>query len=72
MSPAWAGRLRLALRLGLKPDAFWRLSLAEWRALTEPAEAPALSRPEFEALASKYPDYSPSPLAGEGVAKGDG
>jgi hypothetical protein len=38
----WADALRLALRLGLAPEVFWRLSLAEWRALTEAPPAGAL------------------------------
>ncbi len=60
--------LRLAaLRFGIAPEAFWRLSLVEWRALTRPADAaPPLTRAEFDALAAAWPDGSPSPLAGEG------
>ena len=34
MTP-WGGMLRAAARLGLGPEAFWRLSLREWRMLTE-------------------------------------
>lgn len=47
--------LALALRLGLPPAAFWRLSVREWRALASPAQA-AMSRAAFEALAQKFPD----------------
>ncbi len=59
MSP-WPAMLRLAaMRFAIAPDAFWRLSLAEWRALTaEPAPA-ALTRAAFEALASRFPDEAP-------------
>jgi len=52
----WAGWLRRALELGLAPDAFWRLSFKEWRALTASAQAPALTRAEFDALARAFPD----------------
>lgn len=56
MSP-WPGMLRLAaLRLGVPPRDFWRLSLVEWRALTGEVVAPALDRAAFEALARRYPD----------------
>lgn len=56
MTGDWAGRLRFAMRLGIAPEAFWRLSLAEWRALTEAEGAPAISRRELDALLSAYPD----------------
>ena len=57
MSP-WPDLLRLGvLRLGLSPDEFWRLSLAEWRALTAaPPQDTPLSRPDLEALLALYPD----------------
>lgn len=55
----WPGLLRLAaLRFGLAPEAFWRLSLAEWRALTAEAAGPVLTRVDFETLARRYPDKS--------------
>lgn len=55
MTP-WPALLRLAAtRFGIAPEAFWRLSLAEWRALTE--EGPAgLSRQGLEALMAAWPD----------------
>ncbi|WP_299016667.1 phage tail assembly chaperone [uncultured Caulobacter sp.] len=53
---AWAAPLRLALSLGLPPEAFWRLSLKEWRVLTEAAPAPVLSRADLSALIVRYPD----------------
>lgn len=47
--------MRYAVReLGLSPEAFWRLSVAEWRMLTG-AEAP-LKREELAALMQKFPD----------------
>ena len=53
----WAQRLRAAAeRFGIAPEGFWRLSLAEWRALTEAATAEVLSRTRFEALAREHPD----------------
>lgn len=52
----WPALLRLsARRFGIAPDAFWRLSLAEWRALTD--ETPDyLTRAGLDALARAYPD----------------
>ncbi|WP_271085337.1 phage tail assembly chaperone [Brevundimonas sp. NIBR11] len=49
--------LRLGASLGLTPNAFWRLSLSEWRMLTEvtPAGVP-LARGEFEHLMATWPD----------------
>ena len=47
----WTAALALAARLGLTPDAFWALSLREWRALTEPdAARRPLSRAELNTL----------------------
>lgn len=56
MSPDWRAALRLALRLSIPPEAFWRLSLAEWRALTEAPAAPVLTRDAFQTLAARFPD----------------
>jgi uncharacterized phage protein (TIGR02216 family) len=55
MTP-WPVLLRLAaLRFGLAPEAFWRLSLVEWRALVdEPADT--LNRAALDALARAWPD----------------
>jgi len=53
----WRAALRLAaLRLALPPEAFWRLSLAEWRALTEVPAAPVLTRDALAALIARFPD----------------
>lgn len=52
----WADALRLAVRLGLPPEAFWRLSLKEWRALTTAPAAPVLSRAGLTDLIARYPD----------------
>jgi len=51
----WPALLRHALQLGIAPEAFWRLSLAEWRALTS-AQSDALTRAAFEDLARRFPD----------------
>ena len=52
----WGDALRLAVRLGLTPEAFWRLSLVEWRVLTEAPAAPVLSRGGLAELIARYPD----------------
>jgi uncharacterized phage protein (TIGR02216 family) len=60
MSP-WPGLLRLAvLEMGLAPEAFWRLSLAEWRALSgrQQAESP-LTRSRLDDLCRQFPDEVP-------------
>ena len=46
-----------ACRAGVPPEAFWRLSLREWRMLMEasPANAP-MGRGEFERMAEAWPD----------------
>lgn len=48
--------LRLALRMGVTPEAFWRLSLKEWRMLTGAGEAAGMSRAELERLTARWPD----------------
>ncbi len=49
--------LRTAGALGMGPEAFWRLSLAEWRMLTEAAPGLApLGRDGFERLMAAWPD----------------
>jgi uncharacterized phage protein (TIGR02216 family) len=59
MSPDWARALRFGvLRLGLAPDQFWSLTLAEWRCLTAGGDAgQALSRAKLDGLLAQYPDY---------------
>jgi hypothetical protein len=52
----WARWLAYAARAFLlPPEQFWRLSLREWRSLTQSAE-PAMSRQDFIALSARYPD----------------
>lgn len=49
--------LRAALAMGVTPEAFWRLSLREWRMLTPAVGwADALSREEFERMKEAWPD----------------
>lgn len=55
----WRAMLAAALRLGVTPADFWRLSLAEWRALVAPPQAETLSRAAFEAMARRFPDLNP-------------
>jgi uncharacterized phage protein (TIGR02216 family) len=50
----WGEMMRAALAAGIGPEAFWRLSLREWRWLGGNKGAPA--RSEFEALMARYPD----------------
>ena len=43
--------------MGVGPEGFWRLSLAEWRMLTEGAMgAEPMARAELERLAKAWPD----------------
>ena len=55
MTP-WRERLVEAGRLGIAPEAFWRLSLTEWRMLVGPAGGEALGRAAFDRLAEGWPD----------------
>ena len=49
--------LRTAVALGIGPDRFWRLSLTEWRMLTEAAPGVSpMGRGEFERLMTAWPD----------------
>jgi uncharacterized phage protein (TIGR02216 family) len=54
----WSLLLASALRLGLTPTQFWRLSLKEWRALNTPQLGEALPRSAFESLARQFPDLN--------------
>ncbi|MGF1462067.1 MAG: phage tail assembly chaperone [Maricaulaceae bacterium] len=59
----WPGLLRAALALGLAPEAFWRLALREWRALTDAREVAPLSAERLADLRAAYPD---APHSGRG------
>ncbi len=52
----WAAMLGEAARLGVTPEAFWRLSVREWRMLTERPDTGALGRSAFERMAEAWPD----------------
>jgi uncharacterized phage protein (TIGR02216 family) len=54
----WPDLLRAALVLGVKPDEFWALSIAEWRALAATQAGPdaGLSKDRFNALCAAFPD----------------
>lgn len=46
-----------AIRLGIAPEVFWRLSLKEWRMLTmRPAGSEPMGRDALEQLAKAWPD----------------
>ncbi|MFN7055842.1 phage tail assembly chaperone [Hyphomonas sp.] len=50
----WNEMLRSALAAGVSPEAFWRLSLREWRWMT--AGPPALARTALNQLMREFPD----------------
>ena len=45
-----------AVRAGVTPEAFWRLSLKEWRMLTAGAPTVGMERGDFERLTALWPD----------------
>lgn len=51
----WSAMLRAALAAGIGPEAFWRLSLREWRWLSGGGGA-AMNRGRLAALMGAYPD----------------
>ena len=54
---SWGEMLRASARLGLGPEGFWRLSLREWRMLTEQSGGVVpMGRWEFERMAETWPD----------------
>ncbi len=56
MTP-WGEMFQAAARMGVLPEAFWRLSLREWRWLTAGlAQARPMARAEFERMAEAWPD----------------
>nr|WP_316628993.1 phage tail assembly chaperone [uncultured Brevundimonas sp.] len=56
MTP-WGEMLRLAGAMGVAPEAFWRLSLKEWRMLTHTPQAAApLGREGLARLMEVWPD----------------
>jgi len=55
MTTPWPAMLRLAVSLNIGPEAFWRLSLKEWRVLVGGGDA-ALTRAGLDALLREHPD----------------
>lgn len=56
MTP-WGEMLRAAALLGVGPEAFWRLSLGEWRMLTErPGGGAPMGRADLMRMAEAWPD----------------
>ena len=56
---SWPIRLRHAVRLGIAPEAFWRLSWREWAALTATPALTALDRAGLDDLMRQFPDKTP-------------
>jgi uncharacterized phage protein (TIGR02216 family) len=49
--------MRTAAMLGVGPESFWRLSLKEWRILTQRAASKApMGREELMRMAEAWPD----------------
>ena len=59
----WGAMLRAALAAGIAPEAFWRLSLREWRWLAGGGDA--MSRGRLAVLMGAYPDSLPGAHPGE-------
>jgi len=60
--------MRRAAMLGVEPAAFWRLSLKEWRWLTRPGEAAAMTGGELARLAARWPDEDHAAKSGPSLA----
>lgn len=59
MTP-WTEMVRAAALLGLAPEAFWKLSLREWRMLTERPGAPTpMNRGDLDRMTEAWPDRPP-------------
>ncbi|MDP1632797.1 MAG: phage tail assembly chaperone [Caulobacter sp.] len=58
MKTPWPALMRrAAVAFAIPPQAFWRLSLVEWRALTQADDgALTLDRAGLTALARQFPD----------------
>ncbi|MDZ4759641.1 MAG: phage tail assembly chaperone [Alphaproteobacteria bacterium] len=46
----WGALLRAAARMGIPPEAFWRMSLAEWRLMAGAGANAAMTRAELEEM----------------------
>lgn len=52
----WAVMIQTAARAGVSAEAFWRLSVREWRMLTARPEGPAMTRDRLKQLCGRWPD----------------
>lgn len=53
----WGEMARTAAMMGIGPERFWRLSLREWRMLTEgPENTAPIGRDDLERMAEAWPD----------------
>jgi uncharacterized phage protein (TIGR02216 family) len=53
----WPALIRLAaVRFHIAPEAFWRLSVKEWGALTTPPPSQVLGRQDLNTLMTRHPD----------------
>lgn len=53
----WAGMMRAAAAMGVSPQAFWRLSLREWRWLKAGAAGSAsMGRADLDEMMRRWPD----------------
>ncbi|MEN9855451.1 MAG: Phage tail assembly chaperone protein [Pseudomonadota bacterium] len=57
----WPDLLRFAQHIGVTPQQFWALSIAEWRALVGPAQG--LSPNRLAELCQAFPDQEDVPDA---------
>lgn len=53
----WPRLMATALQLGITPQAFWSLSVSEWRAAHN--EHTVLSRDDLDRLSAAFPDEEP-------------
>lgn len=57
MRTPWGEMMRTASVLGVAPEGFWRLSLKEWRMLTERRAGPApMGRSDLMRMTETWPD----------------
>ncbi len=56
----WAGMLRAAVAMGISPEAFWRLSVREWRMLTVARGPRPMGRHDLDEMMRAWPD-NPNP-----------
>lgn len=52
----WGRLLQAGLRLGLTPEAFWKLSLREWRLITAKKSDSGFGKKDLSRLIAAFPD----------------